>query len=169
MLKEIDTWQVIKLFQGQLPSLTTQSHERAAKATAVTGASPCLRTDHAHIQTLMRNEPAVAFTGPSGISQPSKAPALQTAKPGTPVLTLWHSPHWMSHQQSEHRTHSFSHLYIFIQHLSSWHGSVSILTFKPLWHSTDKIHSLGLISTRIHHHVWSQHCKILYTQGIFFS
>lgn len=40
-------------------------------------------------QTLMRNEPAMGFTGTNGISQPSKPPALQPAKPGTPVLTLW--------------------------------------------------------------------------------
>lgn len=163
MLKEIAMWQVIKLFQGQLPSLTSQSHERAAKATGVTGASPCPRTDHADT-----NEEWAScgihwakwdFTA---IQTPSSADSQ--ARDTCPD-TVTHSPHWMPNQ---HRTHSFSHLHIFIQHLSSWHGSPSILTFRSLWHSTNKSHNLGLISTRIHYYVWSEHCKILYTQGTFF-
>lgn len=82
----------------------------------------------------------------TAIQTPSSADSQARA---TCPDTVTHSPHWMPNQQSEHRTHSFSHLHIFIQHLSSWHGSPSILTFRPLWHSTNKSHSLGLISTRI--------------------
>lgn len=155
MLKEIDTWQVIKLFQGQLPSLTSQSHERLPKPqewqVLVPLSGQIMVTSMA--QQADTNEEWASYGihwdkwDFTAIQTPSSADSQ--ARDTCPD-TVRHSPHWMSNQQSEHKAHSFSHLYIFIQDLRSWHVSVFILTFKPLWHSTSKIHSLRLISTGIH-------------------
>lgn len=110
--------------------------DRAARAPAVTGASPCLRTGHGHIQTLLRNEPAVGLTGTRGISQPAKPPSSAGSQGRDSCPDTVNTAHTECQTSQGNTKHSLPHLYIFIAHLSSWHGSVSILTFKTLWHST---------------------------------
>lgn len=148
-----------KLFQANCLLWLPKAMTGLPKTTRLTGVSPCLRTDYGHVHwhriwKLRRNKLAMRFTWTSGplllISQLSEALALEINQPKTPVLIPLDTDHTEC-QTSKVKTKQINSLTsIFSHNTEAPEIYVLILTFKPLWHSTIKIQSLGLISTRIH-------------------